>query len=81
MPAPDPAGVAWRMSSFSGGNSGGADCVEAALLPGGEVAVRDTKDRTLPRTATAPPCDASSWPPSAQASSKPDRTTPTRPSI
>jgi hypothetical protein len=43
-----PAGVDWRKSSFSGGNSGGDGCVEVALLPGGEVAVRDTKDRTLP---------------------------------
>jgi Domain of unknown function (DUF397) len=46
MPALDPAGVAWRKSSFSGGNSGGAGCVEVAVLPGGAVAVRDTKDRT-----------------------------------
>lgn len=36
----------WRKSSFSGGNTG--DCVEVAGLPGGRVAVRDTKDRTLP---------------------------------
>jgi hypothetical protein len=43
-----PAGVAWRKSSFSGGNSGGDGCIEVALLAGGEVAVRDTKDRTLP---------------------------------
>ncbi|QYN33192.1 DUF397 domain-containing protein [Pseudonocardia sp. DSM 110487] len=48
MPALDPVGVAWRKSSFSGGNSGGAGCVEVALLPGGEVAIRDTKDRSLP---------------------------------
>jgi hypothetical protein len=48
MLTPDPAGVTWRKSSFSGGNSGGDGCVEVALLPGGEVAVRDTKDRTLP---------------------------------
>ena len=48
MPALDPLGMAWRKSSFSGGNSGGAGCVEVALLPGGEVALRDTKDRTLP---------------------------------
>jgi Domain of unknown function (DUF397) len=46
MPALDPAGVAWRKSSFSGGNSGGDGCVEVAVLPGGEVAVRDTKDRS-----------------------------------
>jgi uncharacterized protein DUF397 len=47
MPALDSAGVVWRKSSFSGGN-GNSGCVEVALLPGGEVAVRDTKDRSLP---------------------------------
>jgi hypothetical protein len=47
MPAPEPAGVAWRKSSFSGGN-GNSGCVEVAALPDGEVAVRDTKDRTRP---------------------------------
>ena len=36
----------WRTSSFSGDN--GASCVEVAFLPTGGVAVRDTKDRTLP---------------------------------
>jgi hypothetical protein len=35
----------WFTSSFSGGN--GEGCVEVAFLPGA-VAVRDTKDRTLP---------------------------------
>ena len=35
----------WFTSSFSGGNS--ANCVEVAFLPEA-VAVRDTKDRTLP---------------------------------
>ena len=35
----------WFTSSFSGGNSN--NCVEVAFLPG-SVAVRDTKDRTLP---------------------------------
>jgi hypothetical protein len=48
MLTPDSAGAIWRKSSFSGGNSGGDGCVEVALLPDGEVAVRDTKDRTLP---------------------------------
>ncbi len=47
MLTPDSAGVAWRKSSFSGGNSGGDGCLEVAILAGGEVAVRDTKDRTL----------------------------------
>ncbi|OLT06304.1 DUF397 domain-containing protein [Pseudonocardia sp. CNS-004] len=45
MPTLDPAGT-WRKSSFSGGNGGGAGCVEVAALPCGGVAVRDTKDRT-----------------------------------
>ena len=45
MPAPIPTGVVWRKSSFSGGNGSGAGCVEVAVLPDGEVAVRDTKDR------------------------------------
>jgi len=35
--------LAWRTSSFSGGNGG--SCVEVAPLPSG-VAVRDTKDRS-----------------------------------
>ena len=35
--------LAWRTSSFSGGNGNG--CVEVAPLPDG-VAVRDTKDRS-----------------------------------
>jgi hypothetical protein len=48
MPALNTTGVAWRKSSFSGGNGSASGCVEVALLPGGEVAVRDTKDRTLP---------------------------------
>lgn len=37
------AGV-WRKSSFSGG-AGCGNCVEVALLDGGGVAVRDSKDR------------------------------------
>jgi hypothetical protein len=44
----------WFTSSFSGGN--GANCVEVAFLPGA-VAVRDTKDRTLPPHRHSP----SSW--------------------
>ncbi len=35
----------WFKSSFSGGS--GEGCIEVAFLPAG-VAVRDTKDRTLP---------------------------------
>ncbi|OZM77398.1 DUF397 domain-containing protein [Pseudonocardia sp. MH-G8] len=45
MPAPIPTGVAWRKSSFSGGNGSGGGCVEVAVLPDGGIAVRDTKDR------------------------------------
>lgn len=33
--------LAWRKSSFSG--TGGGDCVELAPLPGGGVALRDSK--------------------------------------
>jgi Domain of unknown function (DUF397) len=40
----DLADARWRKSSFSGG--GGNGCVEVAFPPG-EVAVRDTKDRSL----------------------------------
>lgn len=36
----------WFTSSFSGGNQN--NCVEVAHLPGGGVAVRDTKDRSRP---------------------------------
>lgn len=39
-------GLDWRTSSFSGGN--GNSCVEVAPLPGGGVALRDTKDRARP---------------------------------
>lgn len=35
----------WRKSSFSGE---GSACVEIADLPGGGIAVRDTKDRSGP---------------------------------
>lgn len=52
-----PDDLDWRTSSFSGGN--GDSCVEVAFLPGGGVAVRDTKDRTLaPHRYTAPEWDA-----------------------
>jgi hypothetical protein len=54
MPAPIPAGVAWRKSSFSGSGGNGDGCVEVAVLLGGEVAVRDTKDRSrLPHRHSA----------------------------
>jgi hypothetical protein len=47
MLALEPTG-AWRKSSFSGGNGGADGCVEVAALPGGGIAVRDTKDRSRP---------------------------------
>ena len=43
----DLTGARWRKSSFSGGVDGNA-CVEVAFLPGRRVALRDSKDRTLP---------------------------------
>jgi uncharacterized protein DUF397 len=54
MPALIPAGVAWRKSTFSG-NEGNGGCVEVAVLHGGGVAVRDTKDRArAPHRYSAP---------------------------
>lgn len=47
MPSPIPADANWRKSSFSGENGDSGGCVEVAFLPRGDVAVRDTKDRTL----------------------------------
>lgn len=44
----DLTGARWRKSSFSGENGSGDGCVEVAFLADGAVAVRDTKDRTLP---------------------------------
>jgi hypothetical protein len=48
-------GLVWRRSSFSGGGgTGGGNCVEAALLPAGRCALRDSKNPgmvvELPRT-------------------------------
>jgi hypothetical protein len=40
----DLTGAEWRKSSFSGDKANGTGCVEVAFLPGGAVAVRDTKD-------------------------------------
>lgn len=38
------AGLAWRKSSFSGGGgNGGANCVEIAALPDGQIAVRNSQ--------------------------------------
>jgi hypothetical protein len=41
-----PCASPWRTSTYSGG---GNQCVEVAVLPGGKVAVRDTKDRETGR--------------------------------
>jgi hypothetical protein len=43
---PNLTGAQWRKSSYSNGNGG--DCVEVADLPGGGLAVRDSKSRTGP---------------------------------
>jgi Domain of unknown function (DUF397) len=43
----DVTGARWRRSSFSSGDDGN-NCVEVAFLPDGTVAVRDTKDRSIP---------------------------------
>jgi hypothetical protein len=40
--------LSWRKSSYSG--NGGANCVEAASIPG-TVLIRDTTDRTGPMLA------------------------------
>jgi len=44
----DLSGAVWRKSSFSGSDANGSGCVEVAFLADGQVAVRDTKDRSLP---------------------------------
>lgn len=41
MPATELPGVAWRKSRWSGPQGG--NCVEVAQLPGGQVAVRDSR--------------------------------------
>ena len=42
MPASELQSARWRKSSFSG--NGNNNCVEMARLPGGEVAVRNSRD-------------------------------------
>ena len=44
----DLSGARWRKSSFSGTDGNGQGCVEVAFLVDGQVALRDTKDRSLP---------------------------------
>lgn len=41
----NPAGVAWRKSSFSGSDGNDDACVELAALPDGRIAVRNSKHR------------------------------------
>jgi hypothetical protein len=49
----DLSGVQWRTSTFSNSDEDN-NCVEVASLPEGEVAVRDTKDRSrAPHVHTA----------------------------
>ena len=50
-PAATATNTAWRKSTAS--NSGGADCLEVALMPD-LVLVRDSKDATGPRLAFTP---------------------------
>ncbi|MGH3569634.1 MAG: DUF397 domain-containing protein [Pseudonocardia sp.] len=45
MPDPRRRHVAEEQLQRLGGN--GTDCVEVAFLPDGDVAIRDTKDRTV----------------------------------
>ena len=48
---PDLGGVVWRKSSLSTKERG---CVEAAFLPDGRVAIRDSKDRDGPALVYTP---------------------------
>lgn len=43
MLAPELGRVTWRKSTYSGGGSGGGDCVEFAELSY-DIAIRDSKD-------------------------------------
>ena len=43
MTTPDFTSAVWRKSTWSGDNGGA--CVEVALLNGGTVALRDSKDK------------------------------------
>jgi hypothetical protein len=40
--------IQWRRSSYSGGGSAsGGNCVEAAILPDGRIAFRDSKNPSV----------------------------------
>ncbi|OZM76994.1 DUF397 domain-containing protein [Pseudonocardia sp. MH-G8] len=55
MPVPNVDDLAWRKSSFSGSGGASSGCVEVAPLPDGDIAVRDTKDRSrVPHRHSAP---------------------------
>jgi Domain of unknown function (DUF397) len=44
----DLTAASWHKSTYSTGEGDGESCVEVASLPSATIAVRDTKDRTLP---------------------------------
>ncbi|GAA3099521.1 DUF397 domain-containing protein [Streptomyces rectiviolaceus] len=50
MLAPELGDCAWRKSSYSGGGSGGGDCIEVADLPH-RTAIRDSKNPSGPALA------------------------------
>ncbi|MGH4024214.1 MAG: DUF397 domain-containing protein [Pseudonocardiaceae bacterium] len=50
-PVPDPDGIAWRTSSYSGN---GSACIEVATAPGA-VLVRDSKHRDGPALTVPAP--------------------------
>jgi len=44
----------WRKSSYSGSTQHTENCVEAAALPGGGVAIRDSKNPSAPYLTVTP---------------------------
>ena len=52
--------IQWRRSSFSGGgDAGGANCVEAAILSDGRIAFRDSKNPAV--CVSFGPAGARAW--------------------